>query len=166
MSKPRLETQDDINVKNMVREFLQEDQYCSIHNLYEKMYYVDWYCEGKGGDTVWFAEFKRRTIDHNEFKEGILLSLHKYLRLQEYSRITRTPSEFVVLFNDGLFCHPITVHQTPKIQLMGRNDRGHEGDVEPCVLLPPETFKLISTYVSLNPVGFSPEIRMCDEQSK
>lgn len=149
MSKPRLETQDDINVKNRVKEFLQEDQNCSIHNLYEKMYYVDWYCEARGGETKWFAEFKRRTINHDQFIHGVLLSLHKYLRLQEYSRITCTPSEFIVLFNDGLFCHSITGHHTPRIQLMGRKDRGYEGDVEPCVLLPPETFTLISTEVPL-----------------
>ena len=153
MSKPRLETQDDINVKNRVKEFLQEDQRrgqdCNIHDLYEKMYYVDWYCEGKSDDSVWFSEFKRRTINHDQFKEGVLLSLHKYLRLQEYSRITITPSEFIVLFNDGLFCHPITVHHSPKIQLMGRNDRGYEGDVEPCVLLPPETFNLLTKEVPI-----------------
>ena len=149
MSKPWLETQGDINIKNRVREFLQEYQHCSIHNLYEKMYYVDWYCESRDSDRVWFSEFKRRTINHDQFNDGVLLSLHKYLRLQEYSGITGTPSRFVVLFNDGLFSHPITKIHTPKTQLMGRNDRGHEGDVEPCVLLPPETFKLISTEVSI-----------------
>lgn len=147
---PKLETQSDVDIKNKVKLFLQEDQWCKIHDLYEKMYYVDWMCSNKDETSWWFSEFKRRSIDHDQYSEGMMLSMHKYLRLIEYSKISNHPSQLVILFNDGLYHHSIGDNCKHKIAFQGRTDRGYEGDVEPVVLLEPNSFNRIEGWEKYN----------------
>ena len=140
-TKPKLETQADVDIKDTVKDFLQEHQYCKIYDTYEKMYYVDWFIANRDETRHWFAEFKRRNIDHDQYDEGVMLSLHKYLRLKEYSIISGQRSQLVVLFNDGLYHHPIyDGPESVPLGFNGRSDRGHEGDVEPVVYIRPSMF--------------------------
>ena len=143
-SKPKLETQSDVDIKNLVKKFLMEDQSCKIHDLYERMYYADWFCSNIKETRYWFSEFKRRHISHDQYPEGTILSLHKYLRLREYSMFTGNPSQFVVLFNDGLFYHTVRSDNKQPLSFQGRNDRGHDGDVEPCVMIVPDQFSRVA----------------------
>lgn len=144
MSNPKLETQSDVDIKNKVRLFLQQDQWCKIHDLYERLYYVDWLCSNRDETKFWFSEFKRRSCEHHTYRDGTLLSMHKYIRLQEYARITGEASIFVVLFTDGLYFHPVLYDAIPNISFGGRSDRNIQGDVEPIVLIEPNEFKPIT----------------------
>jgi len=137
----KLETVGDIAVKKVAKDTIEVAWGIEIQDLYEKLYYVDWYAHAKGRPC--FMEFKARDCKRSDYKT-LILSAHKYMRLCEYVQRLQANSLMVVWWNDELAYYPVDPCADVDILWGGRKDRKDVGsDCEPVVHLPVDEFKTI-----------------------
>ena len=85
----RYETKDDLSNEELVRQHLQKTYSSDFIKLTkernEKKYLFDWAVTDNNSKITKFVEFKaRKTIKHDDFPEGIVISLQKYNKGVEY----------------------------------------------------------------------------------
>ena len=85
-----------------------------------------------------FAEFKaRKTIKHDAFPEGIVISLQKYNKGVEYYYSNNIDFCFIFWFEDGLFVYSYDPDHKLPVKFF------HEGEnQEPTVLISPELWRM------------------------
>lgn len=95
----------------------------------------------EGANVLYFVEMKHRRIKSTRFP-NYLLSLKKWINMNEISRYSGVPVHLVVRFTDLDLC--LNVSKRPhRLTYMGRKDRGDEYDMEPCILIPLKLFRTV-----------------------
>ena len=135
MTKPKLETQSDINHKNAAKDKIEIAWKCKILDLYEPLYRLDWWIPEKNV----YMEHKQRTVGKGKY-DTVILSLSKLLMMKDLKDLVGARCFFVVGFTDGLMYTLIKADYDYKVTVGGRKDRGIEGDVEPVMHFPMSDF--------------------------
>ena len=135
MTKPKLETQADVNHKNAAKDKIEIAWKCKILDLYEPLYRLDWWIPEKNV----YMEHKQRTVSKGKYNT-VILSLSKLLMMKDLKDLVNARCFFVVGFTDGLMYAEIRDDYDYKVTVGGRKDRGIEGDVEPVFHFPVSDF--------------------------
>ena len=137
----RYETKDDLSNEELVRQHLQKTYSSDFIKLTkernEKKYLFDLAVTYNNSKITKFAEFKaRKTIKHDDFPEGVVISLQKYNKGVEYYNFNNIDFCFVFWFEDGLFLYNYDpVHRLPvKFFAEGENQ-------EPVILISPTLWR-------------------------
>jgi hypothetical protein len=93
----------------------------------------------RGKRVVAFAEVKVRKVPSTQYAD-YMVSLSKLIRARELWKVTRCPFYLVVEFSDGIRVWLDDAKSCPKVEFMGRTDRGDWQDEEPCALIPMDKF--------------------------
>ena len=137
----RYEGSGDLENEELIHQHLEKTYTSNFVKLTrernENKYLFDWAVTDNNSKITKFAEFKaRKTIKHNDFPEGIVISLKKYNKGVEYYNFNNIDFCFVFWFEDGLFVYNYDPdHKLPvKFFAEGENQ-------EPVVLIPPKLWR-------------------------
>jgi hypothetical protein len=147
MNRPLYETEADLQREQEVAELVGLRFNCDMHKL-AKRYVVDYiatrgdnkqgvaFCEIKGGNHTW-EDYQRMG--------GFRIALHKWAYARFYCEASNLPFLFVAAAADGAWYRPFAdfSHQYT-ILYSGRTDRNDPQDMDPCMVLPCDTFKLLT----------------------
>lgn len=136
--RPRNETPEDLRHEAEAAGVLQSKFDITVQKLSETLYGFDWaLC--KDDELLAFAEFKQRKTKY----DTLLLSAAKFEHGTRFAKRFGKPFVLFVRWPDGLHSLKVEDEFVPEIKL-GGNNRGQNGDVEPCVFIPVELFSKIS----------------------
>ena len=136
--RPRNETPEDLRHEADAAQILEEKFGLKVHKLSEALYEFDWAIT-KDDELVAFAEFKQRRTKY----ETLLLSAAKWESGKRFSQEFGVPFVLFIRWPDGLFSFKCRDGFTPEVRI-GGNNRGQNGDIEPCVHIPVEMFARIA----------------------
>lgn len=134
--RPRNETSDDLDREREAAGQVQRVRGVEVVKLSEGLYGIDWALVEGGGRLVAWGEFKARKRRY----DTLLLSAAKWEHGCRLAREFGVPFVVFVRWEDGLFCYPTNGFHTYRPEI-GGNNRGQNGDIEPCVHLPTAAFK-------------------------
>ena len=136
--RPRNETPEDLRHEAETAGILASQYGITAQKLSENQYSFDWaLC--KGDELLAFAEFKQRKTKY----DTLLLSCSKWERGMRYAQEFKKPFVLFVRWPDGLWSFKATDDFVPEVKL-GGNNRGQNGDIEPCVHIPVGLFNKIA----------------------
>ena len=139
----RYEGREDLENEELIRQHLEKTYTSYFVKLTrernEKKYLFDWAVTDNNSKITKFVEFKaRKTIKHDDFPEGIVLSLQKYNKGVEYYNSNNIKFCLVYWFKDGLFKYTYDPDHKLSVKFF------HEGEnQEPTVLIPPKFWRKI-----------------------
>ena len=120
---------------------------CSVWGAKERKlaarYQIDWAVLNSDGNMRAWAECKRRYHQYGKY-DTLMLSLGKYREGRQLCLDTGMPFLLIVEWDDGIRWMRASADM-PAIGLGGREDRNDPDDIEPCVFIPIESFKLLVT---------------------
>lgn len=129
--------------------------FASWTKLSETLYEIDaamfgesgmYFGVGQGAPLKAWVEVKAR----DKLYDTVLLSAAKALQLYRLELATKLPAYFIIHVPDiGVLCHRIKPMHAYHIAI-GGNDRGQNGDKEPCVFIDKHAFTLIAPPLEFN----------------
>jgi len=105
-------------------------------------YYIVDFAVKKKGKIIGFAEYKRRYVNSDKYPT-IILAITKWMKLCDYSQ--HGGAWFWIEYDDCVKWIEADTSLDLDILWSGRIDRGDEADEEPCVHIPIEMLKRLST---------------------
>lgn len=140
MPRPIYETNRNKRIENRIAEKLGEHWNCQIVKLKAAYAEID-RAAIRDEEIGAFVEIKRRYVDRETYPD-IILSLSKVKEAFVLESCSGKPCYFVVQFNDCLAWAKMVV-KGRTVRMAGRFDRDDPQDVEPCVAIPIDEFKVI-----------------------
>jgi hypothetical protein len=139
------ETQDDLDRENSVVKTLEKAWNCTMTKLPIR-YHLDFVIK-RGDKAVAFCEVKTRnyTMAQIDSFGGYLMSIGKWASAEGLTRASGLPFVLVVKTSDGLYHAIFKDFKPDDVLVRGRTDRNDWQDIEPCVLLNTQRFKLLET---------------------
>lgn len=138
MSRPRYETQADLDNEQMVVEAMDLRGY-KLEKL-PLQYRMD-FAIFKQGKCLGFAEVKTRRVNVNAYP-SVMISLSKVLAAQWITNVTGLPSYLIIQYQDAIT--RLDLGGEFEIRMGGRADRGDPQDRDICAFFPTESLMLIS----------------------
>ena len=138
--RPLYETQADLRNEAVVIEILSQKWRVNFHKLPIK-YHLD-YAATRNGKVVAYVEVKVRKYRMDQIGKwgGYMLSVGKLQTAKQLCEISNATFCLAVQCVDGLYWIAIKDFSLFPVVITGRTDRGDAQDVEPCVLIPVESF--------------------------
>jgi hypothetical protein len=135
--RPHNESPEDLKREaEILRAFGRSRGFHRYVKLSPILYGVDFACfRGPGDHLAAWVEVKAR----DRLYDTVLLSFAKAERLHRLALAANVRGFFVVSVSDGIYFHVIEAPHQYQIKLAG-NDRGQNGDREPCVMIPLDKF--------------------------
>lgn len=145
--RPYNETEADLkNEAAVVNQFMHVMGYETSVKLSENLYGIDFAFFNARKELVAMAEVKIRTNAYS----NIILSAAKALKLYQWKIATHRPAWLVIhLPKQGILAHEITPIKNYSICIAG-SDRGQNGDMEPCIMVPLSSFTSIAPPLELS----------------
>ena len=143
-SRPIYETDDDLQNEKGVASSLEKKWDCKFVKLPIR-YHLDFVLT-RGDKAVAYAEVKSRNYSMHDIGKmgGYLMSIGKWSAAKQLCEASSLPFVLLVRALDGLYFARFTEFAPDDVLVRGRTDRGDWQDIEPCVLLNTQRFKLIS----------------------
>ena len=138
--RPLYETQADLRNEAAVIEILSQKWRVNFNKLPIK-YHLD-YAATRNGKVVAYIEVKVRKYRMDQIGKwgGYMLSVGKLQTAKQLCEISNATFCLAVQCLDGLHWIAIKDFSQFPVVITGRTDRGDAQDVEPCVLIPAESF--------------------------
>ena len=145
MGRPLYETGSDLDRETSVVQVLEKAWNCTMSKLPIR-YHLDFVIQ-RNGKAVAFCEVKTRnyTMAQIDSFGGYLMSIGKWSSAESLSRASGLPFVLVVKATDGLYHATFRDFKPDDVLVRGRTDRGDWQDIEPCVLLNTNRFKLVES---------------------
>jgi len=139
--RPRNESAGDVEREALILDaFCDAMSYARWIKLSESLYEIDAACFDSLDALMAWAEAKSRT----KLYDHVLLSAAKALQLYRLHLATHVPAWFVIhVPGHGVMVHRIRAPHDYRIALAG-NDRGQNGDKEPCIFIDHSAFSIIA----------------------
>jgi hypothetical protein len=133
--RPHNESPEDLKREvEILRAFGKAKAYSRYVKLSPHLYGIDFACFNARTLAAW-VEVKAR----DRIYDTMLLSFAKAAQLHRLALAANVPGFFVVSVPHGIYFHAMDAPHQYQIELAG-NDRGQNGDREPCVMIPLEQF--------------------------
>jgi hypothetical protein len=141
--RPLYETSSDLDRENSVVDTLQKAWNVTMSKLPIR-YHLD-FVIARGDKALAFCEVKTRnyTMAQIDSFGGYLMSIGKWASAESLSRASGLPFVLVVKATDGLYHAKFRDFKPDNVLVRGRTDRNDWQDIEPCVLLNTDKFKLV-----------------------
>lgn len=142
MARPEYETEADRQIENDVSQIVSKAWNCKLTKLPVK-YHLD-YAVVRNEVIIGFLELKSRnyTMAQLDRMGGFFVSLDKFMSAQRLNKATGLPSIIMIKALDGIYYASFHNAKIKSVKMEGRKDRKDWQDVEPCVLLATDQFKL------------------------
>jgi len=142
MSRPYYETNKDLDTEKQVSKVLSEAWNCKLVKMPVK-YHLD-YAMIRGESIVGFSELKSPKYSLAQFNGwgGFFISLDKFMSAQKLNASTGLPCMIILNATDGIWYTTFHDAKINEFKVKGRQDRGDWQDMEPCVILDTDQFKL------------------------
>lgn len=137
--RQQYETQHDLDNEIEIGNYLCQKWKCTMEKL-PISYKVD-FMFFQNSIPKALVEMRVRKIKHDQYADGVFMSLGKFTTGHQYSEILNIPFIFAVKFTDGLFVSKL--EKGYSVKWGGRNQMRDSADREPVVMIPPIAFKLV-----------------------
>ena len=143
MSRPMYENEQTLIEEREVALILEKAWNCSFSKMPIR-YKLD-FAIHRNQKLIAFCEVKCRDVSIDKLTEwgGYLLALGKYMAAKELTETTKKPFSLIVTTTEGIYHRKFTEFNETDYRVMGRKDRDDWQDIEPCVLIPINTFKKV-----------------------
>lgn len=143
MSRPLYEKQADLDKERSLADKLSEKWNCQLVKMPIK-YHLD-YAMLRDEKIVGFCEMKSPNYSLSDFKRfgGFFISLDKFMSANKLNSSTMLPCFIVLNASDGIWYASFHDAKLTAIKMKGRKDRKDWQDMEPCVVLDTDQFKLL-----------------------
>lgn len=138
--RPIYESQETLAKETAAKQIVESAWSCSLLKL-PRRYEIDFLAD-RDDQAVAFVELKCRTNPKDQYAD-YMLSLGKWLAGLNLTRCTGLPFLLVVQWTDCLGYLTQEESSRYKIGTGGRYDRNDPQDIEPCIYIPVNEFKLI-----------------------
>lgn len=147
MARPEYETQKDLDKEKSISQVLSDTWKCSLVKMPIK-YHLD-YAIVKDEKIVGFCELKSPNYALADFKRfgGFFISLDKFMSAKKMNESTGLPCMIVINATDGIWYTTFHDAKFISFKITGRKDRGDWQDMEPCIVLDTDQFKLFKKSV-------------------
>lgn len=139
MVRPRYETVEDRSRERGVFDAVAVTYNCQ-YQLAEDFAPYDGVLQDGDGNTKALIEIKTRTNPHDKYPT-YMLSATKYRNLFDIAETHGIPALLLVCFTDGVYATKLKAEYATGTG--GRYDRNDAYDVEQCVYIPIEQFKIV-----------------------
>ncbi len=139
MARPMYESKQDLVAENEIKSTLESYWKIKLQKLHYK-YILDFCMLDENKQICGWVEVKDRKGSGNSSIK-IILSLDKFMKMQEYSERTKLPVFMVWRFQD---CFYIYEYRDSELEIFwdGRwNSQRDDQDLEPCVHIPTRLMK-------------------------
>lgn len=143
--RPRNETTEDLAHEAIAKSRIELERNVQIIKLSPVLYRVDWALFNHNDTLRGFAEYKFRSRRY----DTLMLGARKWQTGCDMADFYDVPFYLFVDWPEGLYWyrwHPEDERPNFKVKLDG-SSRGQNGDIEPCVHIPTDLFKLVSKKV-------------------
>lgn len=143
MTRPRYETQADINNEQRVANLLAGEGY-DLYKLPVR-YELDFAIHDRrdGGSICGFAEVKARRVMHDAYP-SVMISLSKVLKARQLTDTTGLPSYLLLLYLDCLA--RLNFASDFEVMKGGRSDRGDPQDADVCAYYKLDDLMIIRSF--------------------
>jgi len=143
MNRPIYESKEDLTNENKIKTVLEAKWSCELTKLPIK-YHLD-YAMLRDEKIVGFCEIKSPNYSLADFKRfgGFFISLDKFMSANKLNATTMLPCFIVLNALDGVWYASFHDAKLNAIKIKGRKDRNDWQDMEPCVVLDTDQFKLL-----------------------
>jgi len=143
MSRPQYETSKDLDCEKQLSTILSQAWSCSFVKMPIK-YHLD-YAMLRDEKIVGFCEMKSPNYSLADFKRfgGFFISLDKFMSANKLNETTKLPCMIVLNALDGVWYTTFHDARFHSFKIKGRKDRNDWQDMEPCVVLDTDQFKLL-----------------------
>jgi hypothetical protein len=143
MSRPIYESKQDLDREKQLSTILSEAWSCSFVKMPIK-YHLD-YAMLRDEKIVGFCEMKSPNYSLADFRRfgGFFISLDKFMSSNKLNGTTMLPCFIVLNALDGVWYASFHDAKLTAIKMKGRKDRNDWQDMEPCVVLDTDQFKLL-----------------------
>lgn len=143
MSRPYYETSKDLDREKQIAQVLNDAWNCTLVKMSVK-YHLD-YAITRNEEVVGYCELKSPNYALADFKRfgGFFISLDKFMAARRLYEATKSPCMIVINATDGVWYATFHDAILTSIKIKGRKDRNDWQDMEPCVVLNTDQFKLL-----------------------
>jgi hypothetical protein len=134
--RPRNESAEDLRAETAAKAIIERAWKCDILKLGEYLYGVDWSLS-RDDWVMAFGEFKKRS----RLYDTVILSAAKYEHGMRLGALYLVPFFFFVEIDGVLRYCDLRGQILPA--KVGGNARKQNGDIEPCVFIPVNLFRII-----------------------
>jgi hypothetical protein len=134
--RPRNETPLDLEREKEAARRIEAAWRVRVTKLSEIAYRIDWAIDQNDRLVAW-GEFKCRAKRY----DTLMISASKWLHGLDLANASRRPFLLFVQWPDGLHWHRAKAEELSI--LLGGNSRGQNGDIEPCIHIPADRFRLV-----------------------
>lgn len=138
--RPVYETPEDLKRQEAVARVFENEWKCKLVRN-KALDPIDYNVVRNDTQVVAFAEVKCRAVESSRY-DSIILSLRKAVTGVMQSELTGKPFMLLVGFEDCYAHVPIKRDHLSRIKIAGRTDRGDPDDMEACIEIPSDHFKL------------------------
>lgn len=143
VTRPKYETQGDLNNEQRVAEMLVLEGY-ELYKL-PMRYELDFAIHDMrdGGSVCGFAEVKARRVKHDAYP-SVMISLSKVLKARQLTDTTGLPSYLIILYLDCLA--RLDFASDFEVRKGGRSDRGDPQDADVCAYYQLSDLRVIRSF--------------------